>query len=223
MRYEWGSFWTTVGNVEFRITADTLPSGEATYLFRGQGKTLPFYDPFFKVRDLYRSRSTQTELQPLRFQRKVREGGTSYFEDYRFERSEGNVIKWSSESEDADTIPWEPGVLDVLTAVYYCRSMDLDAMETGDTTFVRLVLGDKVYSTNFVHKGMEIYQGFEGKELRCHYIEPELIPGSIFKEGDRMKVLVTADRRKVPVYVESEIQVGEIKVRLEEMEGTIEP
>jgi hypothetical protein len=38
-----------------------------------------------------------------------------------------------------------------------------------------------------------------------------------------MKVLVTDDRRKLPVYVKSEILVGEVKVYLSGAEGTIDP
>jgi hypothetical protein len=223
IKYQWGGLWTRVAKVRFSVDADTLDPRTPVYHFQGKGRTLTFYDAFFKVRDLYRSTATQEGLHPVRFHRKVREGGTRLQEIHRFDRERKLIYRRSTQEEGIDTIPYQEGAMDVLTAIYRCRSMKLEGMRKGDSVELDLVLGKKVHPTHFVYRGKEEFQHPNGKSYNCHFIEPELIPGSIFEEGDRMKVLVTDDRRKLPVYVKSEILVGEVKVYLSGAEGTIDP
>lgn len=222
VKYQWSGLWTRVAKVVFSVETDTLKD-RTVYRFQGKGWTLPFYDAFFKVRDIYRSRATREKLYPLRFQRKVQEGKTRFEERYRFKREEDLILRRSTKDEKVQKIPYSRGVLDVLTAVYHCRSMELESLSKGDSVGLDLILGEEIHSTYFIYKGKVDFEGPNGNKHRCHYIEPELIAGSIFKEGDRMKVLVTADRRKLPLYVSSEIMVGKIKVYLSEFEGTIDP
>ena len=48
---------------------------------------------------------------------------------------------------------------------------------------------------------------------------PKLLEGTIFKGGDQMIVYVTDDENKIPVYVETPILVGKIKVFLTKAEN----
>lgn len=223
IHYEWGGLWTHVAKVRFSVGSDTSRSGSPLYTFEGKGKTLPFYDAFYKVRDLYKSKIHQEGYDPVEFYREVREGGTRYQEHYRFDRDGERIVLNASHREEKDSIPFKKGALDVLTAIYYCRSMDLEALEIDERVPIDLVLGKKLHSTHFTYRGKKTFEHPNGRTYRCHYIEPELIEGSIFQEGDRMKVLVTDDPKKVPIHVESEITVGRIKVYLSDMEGTIDP
>ncbi|MFB6257800.1 MAG: DUF3108 domain-containing protein [Flavobacteriales bacterium] len=223
VKYEWGGIWTQVGKATFSVKADTSRNGTSCFAFEANGRTLAFYDNFFKVRDLYRSYASRKGLHSLRFIRKVREGDQHYAEEYLFDRGAAMFYRLSTGTEKVDSISYPLHAMDVLTAIYYCRSLNLQKLHKGDTVPIDLVLGKKVHDTHFTYRGKTSYKGSNGKEYRCHFIEPKLIPGSLFEAGDRMKVLVTDDRRKVPVYVNTDIIVGNIKVSLLEMEGTIDP
>jgi hypothetical protein len=50
----------------------------------------------------------------------------------------------------------------------------------------------------------------------CWEFHPTLIDGTVFKPGDEMKVLMTADDRRLPVYIETELIVGAAKIHLSE-------
>ncbi|MFB6258557.1 MAG: DUF3108 domain-containing protein [Flavobacteriales bacterium] len=223
VKYRVAGIWTKVGRIDFTTEKDTCTGRGLCYEFQGKGWTLPFYDPFFKVRDIYRSHATWQDLASALFSRKVREGGNIYSEYYRFDHEKGMFYRKGTTTKGVDSVPLPAHALDVLTAIYRCRSMDLEGLQKKERVPVDLILGKKVHSTDFIYRGKKNCKGPEGRTLDCHYIEPKLIEGSIFKEGDRMKVLVTDDARKLPVYVESEIVVGKVKVELMEMKGTIDP
>ncbi len=223
VKYRLAGIWTKVGRVDFTVSRDTCPNHHPCYEFQAKGWTLSFYDRIFKVRDIYRSHATWDDIESIHFSRNVREGGNIYSEYYRFDHEKKMVYRKGSRSQKVDSIPLPPNALDVLTAVYRCRSMDLEPLSKNDSVHIDLVLGDDPQSTHFIYRGKKPCEGPNGSSLTCHYIEPELIKGSIFKEGDRMKVLVTDDARKIPVYVETEIIVGRVKVKLVGMEGSIDP
>lgn len=51
-------------------------------------------------------------------------------------------------------------------------------------------------------------------KVRCIKFRPKLVEGTIFKGGEDMTVWVTDDDNKIPVYVETPIIVGTVKVKL---------
>ena len=63
-----------------------------TFHVIGSGKTNRFFDLFFKVRDTYETYINTTTLLPLRFIRKVNEGGHIINQDYLFLHDSGFVI-----------------------------------------------------------------------------------------------------------------------------------
>lgn len=222
VKYQLAGIWTKVARVDFTVETAESPKGPC-YQFQGKGWTLPFYDAFFKVRDIYRSQATRQDLTSLRFSRKVQEGNNVYSENCLFDHDKGMFYIKGTRTNSVDSVPLPSNALDVLTAIYRCRSMDLEGLRKKDSVPIDMVLGKDVHSTFFIYRGKKPCKGPNGRSLKCHYIEPKLIEGSIFKKGDQMKVFVTDDTRKIPVYVESEIVVGSVKVELMDMKGTIDP
>ena len=53
------------------------------------------------------------------------------------------------------------------------------------------------------------------KKLLIGVVAVMLVAGSVFKGGENLTVWITNDRNKVPVFVETPIIVGSVKVRLQ--------
>jgi hypothetical protein len=62
--------------------------------------------------------------------------------------------------------------------------------------------------------GKEIIKSELLGQVRCIKFRPKLIEGTLFKGGEEMVVWVTDDENKMPVYVETPILIGTIKVNL---------
>jgi len=62
--YTWLMLWTDVGEVNFEVKSDKKFGRDALHL-HCTGKSYPFYDWFFKVRDLYESWVDPVTLNPF--------------------------------------------------------------------------------------------------------------------------------------------------------------
>ena len=72
----------------------------------------------------------------------------------------------------------------------------------------------KVYYSYIRYLGKEIINSELLGNVRCIKFSPKLVEGTIFKGGEGMVVWVTDDENKIPIYVETPIIVGVIKVKL---------
>ncbi|MEM1221043.1 MAG: DUF3108 domain-containing protein, partial [Bacteroidota bacterium] len=58
-----------------------------------------------------------------------------------------------------------------------------------------------------------------GDRYNTYLFSPETIAGSVFNEGDRMKVWVSQDANRLPVLIESPVSVGSVMVVLKDYKG----
>ena len=225
IHYNWGAIWMAAGEVTFTATAENY-KGKDTYHFVGSGGTYPKYDWFYKVRDKYESWADSATLKPVRFIRDSHEGGNSVYNDYVFDHRRKIVYTGTRDKNNKlnlDSVKITACTNDVVTAIYYSRNIDFNKYKPNDTIPLSLVLDNKVYPVYIRYMGKEIYDHKQLGKYNCIKFRPLLIEGTIFKGGEGMTVWVTDDRNKIPLYVETPIVVGTIKVYLSEMKGLRNP
>lgn len=218
--YNWGALWLAAGEASF--SADKIMIGNRpVYHFTGLGSTYPKYDWFYKVNDKYESYADTLTLKPLRFKRDAREGGSYTFDDYVFDSRKNKVYTSSVRGKVStfDSLKVTGCTNDVLTAIYYTRCIDFSVYKPKDTIPVTFVLDGQVYPSYVRYLGTEVIHSDLLGDVRCIKFRPRLIAGSIFKGGEGMTVWVTDDKNRMPVYVETPIIVGTIKVQLTSYSG----
>jgi len=214
--YNWGALWMAAGEASFSAQLATV-NGRTVYHFLGLGTTYSKYDWFYKVRDKYESYADTANLKPLRFTREAIEGGSYTYDDYVFNQRKNKVYtdsKRNKKPSKLDSICITACTDDVLTAIFYARCLDFKKYKPNDTIPITFVLDGKVYPSYIRYLGVEIIDDeFLGK-VRCIKFRPKLIEGTIFKSGEGMTVWVTDDENKMPLYVETQIVIGTVKVYL---------
>jgi hypothetical protein len=222
VQYNWGKLWTDAGSVTFSVDHGVLNT-KPVYYFKGEGGTYPKYDWFFKVRDKYEAWSNLGSMKPYKFVRQVQEGSTVLYNHYAFDQEANTAeVKWFTSKRNqtgTDEIEYPECSFDVLSAIYYCRSIEFDQYEVNDTIPLTLILDKQVEKTWIRYTGKKVLTTREGKQVSCIVFQPLLIEGSIFSGGEEMQVWVSDDENKVPLYIESEIIIGTIKVYLTEATG----
>jgi hypothetical protein len=216
INYNWGAIWVAAGEASFSVE-DKVIAGRNAYHFVGQGTTYPKYDFLYKVRDRYESYADTLSLKPIRFIRDASEGGAYTFDDYVFSFSKNKVYTNSRRNKKPgkfDSINVTSCTKDVLTAIYYTRCLDFSKYKTNDTIPVTFVLDGEVFPSYVRYLGKETITSDLLGKVRCIKFRPRLIEGTLFKGGEEMVVWVTDDENKMPVYVETPILVGTIKVSL---------
>ncbi len=207
--YHWGLLWVPAGEVTFTVNLEDY-YGIPVFHFKGEGRTYKSYEWFYKVHDVYESWADTATFRPYKFRRDVYEGGYTLLEELEFDYQRNRV--WSRRNREPKPKPFEihPCIFDVLSATYYVRSLDFHGMKPGDSIVVEVFLDEGRYTIPVYFIGYDTLETDLGT-FRTIVFEPTLIPGTIFKEGAKMRVWATDDKNRLVLQVTSPIIVGEIR------------
>ena len=213
--YEWGPFYLEVGDVSF-TTASMAYSGNQLWSFEGWGASRKHWNWFYPVNSIYAS-VADASLGPINFQRRGREGSHAYDRWYFLKNPE--EVRWISADPELKsgtlTAQSETPLHDVMTAVHHCRHLPWEDYHPGDTVALNLILDGELHSTRLDFKGTIRHEDPRTKtETTCWEFSPTLIDGTVFKAGDQMRVVVTADEKRLPIFVETELVVGHARIYL---------
>ena len=204
--YNMSRVWVAAGDASFQVNAEKL-NGKSVYHVVGDGKTLSSYEWFYKVRDRYETYIDVATSLPVKFLRNVNEGGMKFTNNVTFDQRNGKATS----AKGTFTVP--KCVQDVLSAIYYARSIDYNKYPTGAKIPFSMFLDDEVHNLFIRYLGKEKITTKYGT-FNAIKISPLLINGTLFKGGEGMFVWVSDDKNHVPVRIESPIVVGSVKVDL---------
>ena len=212
--YNWKFVWIPAGEARF-----TLVEHDDHYLAEAVGKTFESYDNLFRVRDRFVSRFDKKTLRPMEFLRTIEEGKYRKFDSMVFDRKLDVVRKFQGKHKDQASWSAEnvdPCIFDIMSLLYYLRSKDIQSYDKGDKVQVEMYLDDKTYPIDLTFG--KRYDKKIKKLGKYSVVEviPELISGNVFNEGDKMKIIVSDDKNKIPLMIESPVKIGSVKVVLKD-------
>jgi hypothetical protein len=203
------------GNATVEVREDTV--GEKPgFQIVGIGETNTFFDFFYEVRDKFESEIDASTLQPHSFIRTTREGNFSYDDTVFFDRQKDTAVS----SRKSKPIPND--VFDIVSAVYFMRTLTLDDFGTDSTYYLNFFLDDSVYATQIKYIGQGAIKS-EWGWLSCLKVKPMMAIGEVFTSKYPMIVWITDDENHIPVLGESEIVVGSVRMELSGFEGLKNP
>jgi hypothetical protein len=209
--YTLASVYVAAGEATFNTTIDQF-NGKTVYHVVADGKTYPFYDKFFRVRDRYETYIDTSTLQPYKFIRNVNEGGYKTYENVTFSKSTNTAVT----TEGVYKIP--TCIQDVLSAIFYVRNLDFNHFKPGDKIPFDMFLDRQVYHLYVRYLGKETIRTKYAK-FRCIKFKPLLVKGTMFEGGEKMTVWVSDDPNHIALRVESPISVGSVKVDMSYYHG----
>lgn len=212
--YQWGLIWVEAGMATFTVS-DTLAGGQQYYKFKGYGQSYTHWDWFYKVRSTYESYADKN-LNSKRFKRYGQEGSYHYNRDYHV-KTDSIFYKIADKDKQVKhgSLPTVKGALDVITAIYHCRTIDFSKLAVESKIPLTFYLDGAYHPSYLRYKGKQIWKDpRDDKEYVCYLFKPSLLEGTIFKAGEHMEVYVTADYRRIPIYIETELSVGKARIFL---------
>jgi len=189
---------------------------EDVYHITGIGNSKGMFNWFFKVRDKFESFVDKQTLLPYIFIRKTREG--KYKQDSRviFDREKNEAV---TNSNPPKKVP--PDIHDFVSALYYMRTIKVEDFDADSLYYINFFLDDSVYTSAIKYNGKENIKTKWGM-VRCLKIAPMMASGEVFAEKYPMYVYVSDDESHVPVFAESEVVVGSVKMELIEYNNLTE-
>ena len=198
-----------VGYAELEVKEIISVNNKPSFHIIGKGRTAPFFDWVFKVRDVYETFIDTSTLLPLVFNREVREGGHSINQHYSFNHNNDNVVTQDS----TFNIPIH--TQDMLSAFFYARTFKKDSVLNGGSFYVPIFMDNENYLLEIKYLKNEFIKTKCG-EVDCMVFKPKMQEGRIFENGEEMKIWITDDKNHLLLRVETKIWAGLIKAVLHE-------
>ncbi len=215
---------TDVGEVTFAVTSGKLNS-KPVYHFSATAVTYPFYRTFFDMKDVYDSWVDQETLKPLYMKSNIKEGSYRFTSEVNYDWGQmRGYSKWRNlkrPSYTHKTLPLTPNAMDGISLFYNLRSINASGMSPGQRGHVELVLEDTVRRINYKFIGRETRTIDGLGTCRTMKFSAELATstGEAFADGTEIFIWFSDDKNQIPLYVETPIKVGSVKVRLIKWEG----
>lgn len=216
--YNWQFIWIPAGEVDFTVTESA-----DYYHMDVSGSTYKSYDPFFKVRDSYRSVVDKETDLPVYFVRDVLEGNYVRYDSISFDYEQGKINEYFGKSkETAEHFQYEMNgcTQDMVSILYFLRNTAPDRIATGNNLPIN-VFFDKEYFDLDIHV-LDIYtkriKGVGKHEVI--QLTPQIVTDNVFLEGNEMNIYVCNDESKIPLLIESAVTVGSVKAVLIDTEKT---
>jgi hypothetical protein len=198
-----------VGFADLQIIESTQLNSRPTFHIIGKGRTAPFFDWFFKVRDVYETFIDTNTLLPLVFKRAVNEGGHLINQRYQFNHLDSKVITQDS----SFFIPIN--TQDMLSAFFLARTLKKESIINGQPFYIPIFMDDENYFLEIKYLKNEIIKTKWG-EVDCMVFKPTMQEGRVFEDGEEMKIWITDDKNHLLLRVETKIWTGLIKAVLDE-------
>ena len=224
--YQVGPVWTNIALVTFTTTKE-ITNGKNVLHFKLSAKTYSTYDHIFKVRDYYESWVSPETFRPVKFQRYTVHKANTILASQLFTAGSSSVYStYRLNSDPVSTQTFKEGacVFDMVTAIYFARNQNLDYLRDGTAVPVSALYGNASYQVNLIAAGREIIEARDGKKYHCMKFKIRMPSDlKIFKENSEVNLWVTADKNRIPVYMEAEIFLGKVKIYLNDAKGMLNP
>ncbi len=170
--------------------------------------TMPF-SLFFEVKDSVESLMDVERLCSWRYEKNVREGNYRAHKTVIFDQDRHVAIY-----PDGKTIAVPGGVQDVLSSLYYVRTLDL---RVGESVFIQNHADGKNYPLEVKVLRKEEVEVPAGR-FECYVVEPILKASGIFQHKGKLTVWLSTDPSHIPVMMKSKVIIGSISAILTDVE-----
>lgn len=211
--FKWGAVQTEVGRATF-VTRSVDYKGQEAIHSTIEGKTAPFFDAFYKIREKFESWMLMDGILPMEYRRDTYENGyladNHYVYDWPWKVIHANVKFGDKPRKELD-IPLEKGVYDLPAMLPYLRSIDYASQAKGGTQVVKVAIDDEVFSIRIRFLGPEVVKVRKKGGMDSYKIAISLVAGAIFDEGKELSVWMSADEKKVPLALMVPLKVGTVR------------
>jgi len=213
--YNWGFIWIRAGKVEMKANSLTYKN-KKWIKFDATGSSLKKWNFIFALQDNYQSIVDLKGFKPLHFEKRTIEGGFWIHNIYQFDWKKQQLGVHTESIRQAardTTYHLKRPLFDVLTAVYYLRTLETKTLTPGDTIKIPIISDGAFDTYHVVYAGLGNLRR-KDKVISCHVYKAVITQSTFFSRKDPLVVYVTNDNRRLPVYVKANIIVGSIKVYL---------
>lgn len=178
--------------------------------YKMRGRTTGMVDRIFEVNDVYESWVDPKTYLPMKSVRNVREQRYRFYDEVIYDHYTDSIF---SLKKGARKVP--NNVNDMVSVFFFIRQNEyFDALLVGKNVEIPVFHGDDLFMMNLQYRGTHTIDTKIGKKL-CHVVSPKVPKGKLFKNSDDLKIFITADENRLPIYAEFNLKLGALKCELD--------
>lgn len=207
LSYEISFIGIKVGEANLQISSFKKINDKDCYHIIGSGKTSPFFDIFFKVRDTYETFLDTTKILPARFIRDISEGGFKKKQLYDFNHTDSVVYVKDTLYQILKSSQ------DMLSALFLARTFEAKDLKINDKFIIPIFMDEENYFLEIIYLEKDTLKTDFGN-IECLVFKPLMQEGRVFENGEKMKVWISNDKNHLLMKVETLIWAGKIEAKL---------
>lgn len=174
-----------------------------------EAKTVGLTNRIYKVMDIYESYFDINTSLPYKTIRNINEGNYKRYQEAYFDHEANTAY-----SVRLDSVIHTPeGILDMVSLLYFIRSLDFQNIKPGDMLKTMTLFDDELFPFDIRYRGKELVRTKFGK-IRCHRFDPVVEVGRMFKSEDDMTIWFTDDRNLIPIKVKFDLVLVSLRMEL---------
>ena len=201
-------------------TSEVKTSSSTLLRLKCAASTYSSFDSYFKIRDLYESYVSPSNLKPYLYKRDINEGSYNKFEQYKYNYKSKHIEslsrkkKKSGDIEERKTVSIDDHTRDIVSTIYNIRNFDFLKLKQGGSQKFTFLFDNEDLSINIKLLGKETISTALGKK-ECYKLAISLSNSAVLKGTNDNLLWLTADANKIPVYAKFKIAVGtgELKIK----------
>lgn len=226
MYFKYGLIDTKAGKSSFTVSEEKYNGKDALKLTL-IGNTKGFAGKLFSLSDTLSSHMTK-ELIPLAYNKYAHESGDYTIEKATYSYKDNKVlVKTNRVRNDVlrfdEELTSETCLYDMVSIVYYARTLDFSTMMKGDKVTVSTLSGKKIVKMDIEDSGMETIKANDGKKYDCIKLTLTINTDAFEDKKEAMKVYITNDANRIPIRIDSKLKLGSTRAMLKSMKGNLHP
>lgn len=228
--FKWGLVNTKAGVSTLKTSSEKY-SGKDAYKMILTAKSTGVVNKVFSINDTLSSYMSKG-LVPLFFHKNAEEGGDHTLENmvYTYNPS-GEISVHTKRTKNGverfdENIKFNSCVYDMVSVVFYARTLDFASMKKGEETRVDFLSGKRKGYMMIEYQGVEKMKANDNKTYSCIKLVLSIINASDKAFEDKqeaMKVYITNDENRMPVRLDSKLNVGTTRAILKSYKGNRHP
>lgn len=220
--FKYGLLYTKAGSSTLSIENAKYKSKDA-YKMMLTANSSGAAKAVFSISDTLTSYTTK-KIVPLAYIKDAHEGGDYRTERATYEYSGGtiklrNINKKNNKLRYDTTLVSKDCMYDMLSIVYYARTLDYDNMKKGDQVTVSFLSGRKKVNMHIEHHGYENVSANDGRKYNCVKLVLMINEKAFEDKNEAMKVYITNDFNRIPIRIDSKLKVGSTRAILKKYSG----
>ena len=225
MYFKLGFVTSFAGELKLSVEPGSY-QGRGDHKMTFQTNTSDIANKIFPVHDTLYAYMTK-DLLPIAYIKNALEGSDYTQEEltYNYD-SKGKINIRTKRTRDGEfkfdeKLTSDTCIYDMVSVVYYARSLDFDSMKKNEKVSINFVSGKKKSQVDIEYKGTKKVKGNDGKRYDCAELILNFTAGGVSgKTKEMMKVYITTDKNRIPIEIVTQLKkLGSVRGVIKSYKG----